>query len=838
MSIKDCLIEVKDAVKDFLNEQEANELLQKIKNKIDSKKAAKDIEIKELELAKEILDEDLKETLQQKLNKLYDKQKNIENFNYVVEDWSNDPIKGLKVLLVGTESYKFKSRYSVDNAQLDYQSYIGNFDMDIHNGKLLNALQSKPLHKTIVQEVMDNPFLNESKKVQGESYADAPLYGNKEAFEIAKIIKKHNDIVLRDKNELGAWISREPGYVFKQSYRIEQLLKAAGENIKNEELHKQSFINDFINAVNAERTFKGDNPRAFAESVWENILSGHSIKTIDQSNYIGTKNIAKKQSAERVIHFKDGASFYEFDKKYGQGDLEQSLLLGFEKAAQDNGLTRILGTNPEANLNTVIQMLRNHFGGEKARTLNFDAIKNEFYEVNGTTKVIAPTSFGSSLATVASITRSISNAGKLDKIFITSLGDVPSMFAEIKHQGMGALSFANTLFTELKRTSTPEELKQIMGPFALFTDSFKSQFLEHFTAKDTMAGKFTSYQTNVFKYTGFLGLMQRFKRSMVLAMQNHYGNLTDTPFKNLSDDTKRIFGYYGIDEGKWNMIRKTSLKDFEGRKYLTLENIDQIPKEEVIDYLKTTKPEFKSFSERQISLAKKEIQSAYRMLLIDRTLHGPIEPGARERAMLNRGTKRGSVEGELLRLMTNLKSYAVSVATKVLQREWSSYGPGTLYSRSLPSIANYLILTTITGYFVITAKDLLSGKEPADPLDKRTALRAFASGGGGAIYFDTLNAEFNRSNGGTVSTLLGPVYSDVSGFAKMLKDVYNGDFGKAGVKGMKLLEANTPIDAWMIKPIYDYYVGWQLKEMMDPGYFNRLQNNVRKNTGQEFFLKP
>lgn len=838
MSIKDCLIEVKDAVKDFLSEQEANELLQKIKNKIDSKKAAKDIEIKELELAKQILDEDLKETLQQKLNKLYDKQKNIENFNYVVEDWSNDPIKGLKVLLVGTESYKFKSRYSVDNAQLDYQSYIGNFDTDIHNANLLRALQSKPLHKTIIQEVMDNPFLNESKRVPNETANDVPLYGNKEAYEIAKIIKKHNDIVLRDKNELGAWISREPGYVFRQSYEIEKLLRAAGDNIKDENIHKETFINDYINSVNAERTFKGDDPRAFAESVWENILSGHSIKSIDQSSYIGTKNIAKKQSAERVTHFKDGASFYEFDKKYGQADLEHSLLLGFEKAAQDNGLSRILGTNPEANLNTVIQMLRNHFGGEKARTLNFDAIKNEFLEVNGSTKVVAPTTFGSNLASVASITRSISNAGKLDKIFITSISDIPSMFAEIKHQGMGVLSFAKTLFTELKRTNSPEEIKQIMGPFALFTDSFKSQFLEHFTTKDTMAGKFTAYQTNVFKYTGFLGLMRKFKRSMVLAMQHHYGNLTDTPFTKLPEDTKRIFGYYGIDEGKWNMIRKTSLKDFEGRKYLTLENVDQISKEEVIDYLNKTKPEFKSFSDRQINLAKKEIQSAYRMLLIDRTLHGPIEPGARERAMLNRGTKRGTTEGELLRLMTNLKSYAVSVATKVIQREWSGYGPGTLYNRTLPSLANFMILTTIFGYLSATAKDLLSGKEPADPFDKRTILRAFAAGGGGAIYFDTLHAEFNRSNGGPVSTLLGPVYSDVSGFGRMLKDVYNGDFGKAGVKGMKLLESNTPIDAWMIKPIYDYYVGWQLKEMMDPGYFNRLQNNVRKNTGQEFFLKP
>lgn len=159
MSIKDCLIEVKDAVKDFLNEQEANQLLQRIKNKIDDKKATSKIESTQSEIASEILNEDIKATLQQKLNKLNDKKLMIDHFDYIVKEFSDDPIKGLKVLMVGTESFKFKTRYSVDNAQLEYKNrYIGGFNLDIEQNKLLYIFQNKLLHKDIIREVMDNPF--------------------------------------------------------------------------------------------------------------------------------------------------------------------------------------------------------------------------------------------------------------------------------------------------------------------------------------------------------------------------------------------------------------------------------------------------------------------------------------------------------------------------------------------------------------------------------------------------------------------------------------------------------------------------------------------------------
>ena len=44
MSIKDCLLEVKNAAKDFLSDEEANELLLNIKNKLELKKLQKRIE--------------------------------------------------------------------------------------------------------------------------------------------------------------------------------------------------------------------------------------------------------------------------------------------------------------------------------------------------------------------------------------------------------------------------------------------------------------------------------------------------------------------------------------------------------------------------------------------------------------------------------------------------------------------------------------------------------------------------------------------------------------------------------------------------------------------------
>ena len=242
MSIKDCLLEVKNAAKDFLSNEDANELLLNIKNKLELKKGAKKIEAIEEKISKEVLN-DIKITKKiELLNKLRDKEKILELYKYIDEVWSDNPMKGIKALLVGLQESRRGVRDSVDGSIVDYKNkYISGFFNTLERFDLLETFNQRALHKEIIQEVMDNPFISTSaadkaklKKAGIPLPEDKPLYANKDAYKIAKTIKEWNEIVVKDKNNLGSWVSMLPGYVFRQSHLVEKMLKAGGESIKDE----------------------------------------------------------------------------------------------------------------------------------------------------------------------------------------------------------------------------------------------------------------------------------------------------------------------------------------------------------------------------------------------------------------------------------------------------------------------------------------------------------------------------------------------------------------------------------------------------------------------------
>jgi len=844
MSIKDCLFEVKEAVQDFLYEKDANELLLNIKNRIDLKRGAKKIEALEKEIVQEVLDDVIKTNKIEKLNKLKDKEKVLKVFDYIVDVWDDNPMQGIKAYLVGTQSFKRGSRDSVDGAIVDYQNrYVNGLFNALDKQNLLDFAKQKSLHKEIIQEVMDNPFLNTEKRVPGVEYKDQPMFGNQESYKIAKIIKEWNEIVVKDKNDLGAWISMLPGYVFRQSHLTEKMLKAAGESIVDEAAHKAAWIEFILPRLDHFRTFEGADPTKFLSNVFDNIMAGQHIRTLEAGQHFGSKNIAKRQSAERVLHFKDGKSFYEYDQKFGEGDLMQSIHFGLRKAGQDNGLMSKLGTNPENNLRTVIDLLKKRYKGTKASELTFTEIEKEFFNLNGVANHIdaGRTFWGMKSSTLAKIgggLRTLSTTGKLVGLPITSIADIGYMMSEAGFNKIDQVTFLNTLFKELKRTKTPQELKDLLEPLGIFADSFGNHFSEHFVLREDATGSFNTYQSNFFRYIGFNSLMRKYKSSMALALQNHYGKLTKKSWNELDEQYKNILNQYNINASKWEMLRKTTLSDFEGNKYLTIENIDEISDLDILNYLKETNPQIKKFSAKKIKDTKKEIQSNWRVMIHDRVHHGIIEPARREKAIMNRGFKKGTVEGELLAMLWQFKSFGLSVYTKPIERSLKAVAPGTTVGSKMLALTSLGIVTTFWGYVALTISDLLAGKEPRDPKDYRTLSAAFLKGGGGGVLIDLFNAELTRSNGGALSTIAGPVYSDISGLFNATTKLLNGEPDKAALKAFRVLESNLPVDAWFIKPAYQFLLGYQIKEMLDPGYFNRLQRYTKQATGQEFFLKP
>ena len=79
----------------------------------------------------------------------------------------------------------------------------------------------------------------------------------------------------------------------------------------------------------------------------------------------------------------------------------------------------------------------------------------------------------------------------------------------------------------------------------------------------------------------------------ILAKNNNWGQL--------SEQSKRILGLYGIDDGMWNMMKKTSLREFEGYQLLTIDNLSELPKNDIIDYLKIKQPQLEKITDKKIN---------------------------------------------------------------------------------------------------------------------------------------------------------------------------------------------------------------------------------------------
>jgi hypothetical protein len=62
---------------------------------------------------------------------------------------------------------------------------------------------------------------------------------------------------------------------------------------------------------------------------------------------------------------------------------------------------------------------------------------------------------------------------------------------------------------------------------------------------------------------------------------------------------------------------------------------------------------------------------------------------------------------------------------------------------------------------------------------------------------------------------------------------------KAGKKFVQLAEGNIPfLNLYYTKAAYDYLIGYQIKEFLDPGYFDRMRRRHEEKRGQSYFLKP
>ena len=821
-TISKCFKEVKRLTGDLLPDEQINQILDEAKIKIEENKF-QDLESKtDKILAEEIADKLEYDQIVKKRNLVESNMKALDTYQKVIDavDLSEgriNPIEAVEAILVGMQKFSKITRDSIGGKQEALE--------DVLITKLIRNINniSDNAFKDFTDGKMDIEIMNEMLGIPT---------GIKDAKNLAKVLKEFQaDLRLR-LNDLGANIGELDDWITKMSHDTQKMGRAdiGSRLIADNRYAWREYIKS---RLDLKRTFRNVNdPKKIDEildSIFNSLMSGDHTKYSGADSVYGTKNVTNRLNAARVLHFKNVQARQEYNIKFGEPSLKESIFSVLATSSRNIALMQELGTNPRNTLDKVLSLLKKKYKESDPKIvsqLNFKTFKNQFAELDGSINGIA----NDLLARAGMVVRSTGNMARLGSASISSFGDLAQYMGTTSFQGRGLLTGLFEAMSGLFRANDTAamEVLQITSNSVAAT-AFRGNI---YGAADDTWGRMGRLQNTFFKFNGMNGWVASLKSSMALGLSRHYGMLADTKLSDLSIREQNFLTLYGIDEGKWNMLRSIKTLAVDNKRYLTAESIDDISNNSIINYVG------RKLSAREIRNFKADLQLTWKNVLSDQGKHGSPEPDAAVRAITNQGLEKGTPMGETIRFIMQFKSFPISMWKKIIGRELYSYGPNESSLAKLGGLSTILLLGTFFGYLAMSTKDMLRGRSPRDPKNKNTILQAFAQGGGAGIYGDFLISEIQNEYGnGIFETALGPTASDLKKLLDMVSTM--NEPKKAGKKFFELVEGHTPfLNLYYTKAAYDYLIGYQVKEMLDPGYFERMKQKHEEKRGQSYYLKP
>ena len=821
-TISKCFKEVKRLTGDLLPDEQINQILDEAKIKIEENKF-QDLESKtDKILAEEIADKLEYDQIVKKRNLVESNMKALDTYQKVIDavDLSEgriNPIEAVSAILVGMQKFSKITRDSIGGKQEALE--------DVLITKLIRNINniSDNAFKDFTDGKMDIEIMNEMLGIPT---------GIKDAKNLAKVLKEFQaDLRLR-LNDLGANIGELDDWITKMSHDTQKMGRAdIGSRLIGD--NRYAWREYIKSRLDLKRTFRNVNdPKKIDEildSIFNSLMSGDHTKYSGAGSVYGTKNVTNRLNAARVLHFKNVQARQEYNIKFGEPSLKESIFSVLATSSRNIALMQELGTNPRNTLDKVLSLLKKKYKESDPKLvsqLNFKTFKNQFAELDGSINGIA----NDLLARAGMVVRSTGNMARLGSASISSFGDLAQYMGTTSFQGRGLLTGLFEAMSGLFRANDTAamEVLQITSNSVAAT-AFRGNI---YGAADDTWGRMGRLQNTFFKFNGMNGWVASLKSSMALGLSRHYGMLADTKLSDLSIREQNFLTLYGIDEGKWNMLRSIKTLAVDNKRYLTAESIDDISNNSIINYVG------RKLSAREIRNFKADLQLTWKNVLSDQGKHGSPEPDAAIRAITNQGLEKGTPMGETIRFIMQFKSFPISMWKKIIGRELYSYGPNESSLAKLGGLSTILLLGTFFGYLAMSTKDMLRGRSPRDPKNKNTILQAFAQGGGAGIYGDFLISEIQNEYGnGIFETALGPTASDLKKLLDMVSTM--NEPKKAGKKFFELVEGHTPfLNLYYTKAAYDYLIGYQVKEMLDPGYFERMKQKHEEKRGQNYYLKP
>ena len=834
-----CIDAVRAAAGDLEDQElvEIFELLRGRTKEIMAREGALGMEQASLRAADELGRQAQQAALIERRNALINLRRRSEIVSFVRNNFADRPDLGIESLLVGTNLARQGSRLSVAAEQ----KALG----DAYIGGLIHDLEAKDLTAVLANGGSDVDIADALWKI-GNDLDTSKL--NDQVVDIARTIQKYQEAARIDANRAGASIGKIPGYIARQSHDSEKI-GAAGFD---------KWAADILPHLDP-KTFDGAaNETSFLRGVYNGLVTGNHLKSPDApkpNGFKGPANIAKKISQERVLHFKDGVAWHEYNQQYGTGNLREAVLRGLDLSGQNTAIMRRLGTNPEANLEMAMDVIASDLdkAGDTTASTNFKTaretmLKNRFAEVSGQTRIPG----NAWAARISANVRAWQSLSKLGGALLSSFTDLPVAASEMRYQGKSFLGSLGEMTAGLVKGRGSLEQKEILSSFGVYADSMRGEIMRRFSADDSVGGKMSRGMSLFFKLNGLSWWTDANKASAGLMMAHNLAQNKGRAWGTLDANYRRALELYDLDAGKWDLLRSMDTRLADGRDYMTTDGIADIPAEKIGAYLEG---QGRKVSDAAIREAREGLERSLRAYVNDRVSYAVLEPDARTRSIMNQGTRPGTIPGDLLRFVTQFKSFPAAYMQKTLGRELygrgyapTPLGQGYRGSKDLISalrngngeklgLAQLLLWTTAFGYLSMASKDTVKGRQPRPADDPKTWIAAMVQGGGFGIFGDYLFGEASRFGNRPLESVAGPALSTAASTIDLWNKIRSGD--DAAASSFNLALNNTPfLNLFYTRIALNHLFLYSVQEAMNPGSLRRTEQRIQKENGQQFLIRP
>ena len=853
MAIDSCVTRIANSIKkSSITAVEKQELISQIKSAVaQAKKAKLKAKLDKVDIDKISTDITEQIKIQKKINKINAVNDEIlmrENVENVLKNFKNDEAEGLIALMVGSNTLTLGARSSVASAQNAAQGIlIADFNDEIDASGLFEMFDKAD---TKLQNELANTQEQISKGIEITNQ-------NPKVVKLATIMEKHSELTRQKLNARGANIPKMWGYVVKQSndqFNVRAAANRLGKNLDQIEVSKDFTGTDInfnknynawkdyvMKHLDQDETFVNtDSPELFLSHSY-NSLVGNKLQLADgASTVFGSKSMGGGKTNKRVLHFKSANDWFQYNEKFGTGSLKETYYSGLMTAGRNIGMLDVLGSRPKENFEKIRVAIGNRLQAQQRSTESIRSAKQfEKYMnvIDGTVYTFDGGQYGFAVAKWSAISRAFINTTKLGGAVISAAADIGIYGSEMKFQGRSFLGGMGEAMSGLARIKNTKQKQRIARSSGLMADGVTYDISGRFQVGDNLTKGWTQIQRTFFKYNLLSWWTNTLKENSMLGMANYYANQKSLSFDQLNKPLQSFFGLYNIDATKWDVIRKTAMsKADDGTEFI---NISELSNMSDADIKKITG--MNDLSKTELQIEKDKFKYSVSGMLLDRSIYAVIEPDARTKGTMTQGTLAGTGMGEAIRFVGQFKAFPMAIGNKVLGREiaFLRKGPNQDIGRGIKGLASIMVTSGFMGYISMTAKDLLKGKEPRDPNKQATIMAALLQGGGLGIYGDVLFKEHRDANA-VIGGLAGPGFTTAVDIGLAFKYAAGLDGSKTAKKAHQIISQNVPfLNLFYAKAGFDYMIGFQIMETMNPGALKRIEKRMKKEYNQEYlFTKP